>query len=295
MIAPNSSLPLLLSLIFIIAAATTVELAHSFFLTTATSSLPTRTFTVTDVPIDDQDQSTATKTSSRGERIKNGESIILIEDLVSAEECTFLIREVLRQDATPTALEKPGLVRIPTRSAAERAAAFDIPCADPLSAEVDNMLHTILKRATNVMTQQIPSISEVLFGGESVCHLLDTDQLKFSSREPAINIYTPDGQFLAHKDAQAITVLIPLSCPDHHFQGGGTSFWSQDSRGHRVEDPTIILKPAAGSAMLFGGCVTHAGVSVNKGTRVVFVASFSRASEETPVVTEHRDIYGDSL
>ena len=47
--------------------------------------------------------------------------------------------------------------------------------------------------------------------------------------------------------------------------------------------------------MLFGGCVTHAGVSVDKGTRVVSVASFSRASEETPVVTEHRDIYGDSL
>ena len=104
--------------------STTIELAHSFSLTT-TSSLPTRTYTVIEVPVDDQDQS-ATKISSCGERIKNGESIVLIEDLVSTEECTFLIREVLRQDATPTALEKPGLVRIPTRSAAERAATFDV-------------------------------------------------------------------------------------------------------------------------------------------------------------------------
>ena len=47
--------------------------------------------------------------------------------------------------------------------------------------------------------------------------------------------------------------------------------------------------------MLFGGCVTHAGVAVEEGTRVVFVASFSRAAEESPVIMEHRDIYGDSL
>ena len=281
-------------------AAAAAGVTNAFSLTTL---LPTtRSYTVTEVPVDYQEQPATTpledsNNHSIGERIKSGKSIILIKDLVSHEECTFLIEEVLRQDASPTSLEKPGLVRIPTRAAAERAAKFDIPCADPLSADVDNLLYTILKRATSVMDDQIPSISEVLFGGESVCHLLHTEQLKFSSREPAINIYTPGGQFLAHKDAQAITVLIPLSCPEQHFQGGGTSFWSQDSRGHRVEDPTIILKPSSVSAMLFGGCVTHAGVSVEDGTRVVFVASFSSISaEESPVVvTEHRDIYGDSL
>ncbi len=257
-----------------------------------TSSLST--YTITEVSIDDKSTHHEQYSTSIGERIKNGESILQIEDLVTPTECKYIIEEVLRQDAAPTTLEKPGLVRLPSRAAAERAAASNIPCADPLSADVDNLLHTILKRAASVMTEQIPSLSEVLFNGESVCQLLETKRLEFSSREPAINIYTPKGEFLAHKDAQAITVLIPLSCPEQ-FQGGGTSFWSQDSRGHRVEDPTIILKPPAGTAMLFGGCVTHAGVSVEDGVRVVFVASFSSATEGSPVIMEHRDIYGDSM
>ena len=50
------------------------------------------------------------------------------------------------------------------------------------------------------------------------------------------------------------TILLPLSCPDSDFTGGGTAFWSQDSRGHRVEDPSLVLIPPAGTAMIFGGC-----------------------------------------
>ena len=91
---------------------------------------------------------------------------------------------------------------------------------------------------------------------------MQNNQLKFSSREPAINIYTTGGQFLAHKDAQSLTILLPLSSPTD-FTGGGTAFWTQDSRGHRVEEPSIIQKPKnCGTALLFGGCVTHSGVAV---------------------------------
>eukprot|EP00986_Skeletonema_menzelii_P005286 scaffold1895_cov129-Skeletonema_menzelii.AAC.1 len=282
------------SLLFVLLHAATPEV-NAFSLSSVTTS---STYTINEVPIDQstskqQDDNNILSTSI-GERIKNGESIIQIKDLVTPAECKYIIDEVLLQDSSPTTLEKPGLVRLPTRAASERAIAANIPCAAPLPNDVDNLLHVILQRTARIMTEQIPSISEVLFNGESVCQLLDTERLKFSSREPAINIYTPGGEFLAHKDAQAITVLIPLSCPEQ-FQGGGTSFWSQDSRGHRVEDPTIILKPPSGTAMLFGGCVTHAGVSVEEGTRVVFVASFSSATADLPVIMEHRDIYGDSL
>ena len=260
-------------LLFLIA-----EAVNAFSLTSL-STRP-RPYTISEVLID-QHQSVADQqqhSTSIGERIKNGESIIQIEDMVSPDECKNIIEEVLKQDAaspTSTLEKKPGLVRIPTRDAAERAAESNVPCANPLSADVDKVLHAIIQRAVRVVTEQTPSISEVLFAEESVYQLLNTELLKFSSREPAINIYTPGGEFLAHKDAQALTVLIPLSCPEQDFHGGGTSFWSQDSRGHRVEDPTVILKPPAGTAMLFGGCVTHAGVPVEEGIRVVFVASFS--------------------
>mmetsp|Transcript_23618 Transcript_23618/g.26933 ORF Transcript_23618/g.26933 Transcript_23618/m.26933 type:complete len:81 (+) Transcript_23618:548-790(+) len=72
-----------------------------------------------------------------------------------------------------------------------------------------------------------------------------------------------------------MTILIPLSSNDA-FGGGGTAFWSQDSRGgHRIDPPSIVMKPERGTAMLFVGHVTHAGLPVDWGERQVFVASFS--------------------
>lgn len=99
--------------------------------------------------------------------------------------------------------------------------------------------------------------------------------LYWSSREPAVNIYTQGGEFLPHKDSRALTILVSLTDPFSSFEGGGTAFWSQDSRGHRVEDPAIMLKPPTGTAILLGGCVTHSGVAITKGVRGVLVASCS--------------------
>lgn len=58
---------------------------------------------------------------------------------------------------------------------------------------------------------------------------------------------------------------------------GGTGFWA----GNRAVDenpgdePDLILKPSPGSALLFGGDVTHAGMPVSSGVRSVLVCSFS--------------------
>ena len=72
------------------------------------------------------------------------------------------------------------------------------------------------------------------------------------------------------------------------FSGGGTSFWSATegaasgrASGARAlhvnpqSEPSFVLTPPAGSALVFGGNVTHAGESVAGGERTVFVASFS--------------------
>jgi len=75
----------------------------------------------------------------------------------------------------------------------------------------------------------------------------------------------------------ALTVLIPLTEPTQDFAGGGTGFW----KGNREQDenpstpPDLTIKPAAGSALIFGGDVTHAGLPVEQGQRAVFVCSFS--------------------
>ena len=260
----------------------------------------------TEVSIDDGKTQTGTDIgsyssecmSSIGERIKSGESVLQVAGLVSEDECQLLCKVCcqLDEERSNTVLEKEGLLRLPTIAAAERAAMRNTPCADPLPLEIDTMLQRILLRSAKVIDDKVPSIGTALFDGEQISSLMTDHQLKYSSREPAINVYSCGGEFRAHKDAQAITILIPLSSPNE-FLGGGTSFWSQDSRGHRVEEPSICLKPPAGTAMLFGGCVTHAGVPVENGKRVVFVASFTNAKSDRPAigVEDHRDIYGDSM
>ena len=114
--------------------------------------------------------------------------------------------------------------------------------------------------------------------------------LVFSETEPAINVYYQEGCFLPHEDNCALTVLIPLSSPegvdgeDDGFVGGGTGFWPPELRrqssrrpGDEFDaEPSIVLAPPAGTAMLFAGHVTHAGMQVDTGSRVVLVASFSR-------------------
>ena len=58
---------------------------------------------------------------------------------------------------------------------------------------------------------------------------------------------------------------------------GGTGFWA----GNRLVDenpttpPDLVLKPPRGSALVFGGDVTHAGMPVEAGIRSVLVCSFS--------------------
>lgn len=254
-----------------------------------------------EVPIDPHTTAMMTDSSSAGERIKHGESVILLPDIVDVNECKYIVsacKAILStKQLSNTELEKPGLLRIPTIAAYRRAQETRTPCAEPVPKDLDERLLDILDRICRHIDQYLPCVSQTLFGsntGEcSLTALFQSSDLHFSSREPAINVYTTGGEFLAHKDAHALTVLLPLSCPGKDFRGGGTAFWSQDARGHRVEDPSIVLKPRAGTAMLFGGCVTHAGCVVVEGTRVVFVASFS-ARGNKPRIVAHRDIYGDA-
>ena len=126
-----------------------------------------------------------------------------------------------------------------------------------------------------------PSLRDLYMAGE----------LEWSEGEPAINVYTVNGRFNPHTDHMALTVLIPLTCPTRGFSGGGTGFWTPDldisdkllaltmdenvrsaatteeSKGVSVTDgePTVTLKPSLGTALIFGGDLTHAGMAVESG------------------------------
>ena len=209
---------------------------------------------------------------------QEGESVLLLKDLVSEQDCRALAMTATAQQqlwADQHGTNKNGMTRLPTIDAAKRAAATNTPCAESLNEEADYICQRILRRSVETIDEQLPSLSLALFGGK-IEPLLTNNGLAYSSREPAVNVYTTGGQFLAHEDGQKLTVLIVLGCD---FEGGGTAFWSPDSRGHRVDPPSLILKPKPGTAMLFAGHVTHAGLSLTSGCRVVFVASFSPKSK----------------
>lgn len=102
-----------------------------------------------------------------------------------------------------------------------------------------------------------------------------------------INVYVKGGDFSPHEDSQSITMLVNLS-ERAQYEGGGTAFWSLSDRGQLGQNrgppsgglgrPTFVIKPPPGSALIFGGQVTHAGLAVHDGKRAVFVASLSPAA-----------------
>jgi hypothetical protein len=220
---------------------------------------------------------------------QEGDSIILLHSIVTKEECRDLVhaaRQAAEKHCRQRAFQNlpdQGLarlrLRIPTQEAAERAATTNTPCAEALDRETSAVCEKILSRILQTLDEKLPSLAAHIFGNHdnnlsAESHLRE-NKVVFASREPAINVYYSGGQFLAHEDGQALTVLIPLTESPQDYTGGGTAFWSSDSRGHRVEPPSLVLKPGAGTAMLFGGHVTHAGVPVQEGERVVLVASLS--------------------
>jgi len=74
-------------------------------------------------------------------------------------------------------------------------------------------------------------------------------------------------------------VLVPLTDRNGDFEGSGTAFFGlADDGASLAAEPSFVLAPTMGSAVLWGGQVHHAAVSVAAGLRIVFVGSFSPAA-----------------
>lgn len=250
------------------------------------------------------DQPSLSTATTEAERIQQGQSVIMLHNIVSTQECRDLAERCIQtaQDVHRSELEhhttdnnnneQPTLlVRMPCQAAARRAAWDKITCAKPLPEYIDYRVLQILQSVCQAIDANLPSVPERLFDTAQLGPLLaqsassatnpEEDALVFSAREPAINVYSaPGGEFLPHKDGETLTVLLPLSSPGTDFQGGGTAFWSGGAGASSSNaDSSITLKPMAGTALLFGGSVTHAGLPVTEGKRVVLVCSLSRRNE----------------
>ena len=242
-------------------------------------------------------------TASLGLAIGRGEVVMCLPDMASSSDCQ--------------ALFAAGMEACQRRGSASRGRTR-MSVSDPtcFSNEIVLQCDEILLRILDYIDEEIPSIYKALFEPSAewlsrqplnayleqptvppLDHLADTcdglrelymmGELEWSEGEPAINVYESSGYFGAHKDHLALTVLIPLTAAESDFTGGGTGFWSgnRDVDENPQTEPDLVLRPPPGSALIFGGDVTHAGLPVEAGYRSVFVCSFST---RTPASSEDR-------
>ena len=238
--------------------------------------------------------------SSLGERLKSGQTLLQLSNVLTDKELKYFLLSSLAAASSHEANADPDkghlYTRMSTISAAQREGKMETALPESLS----NFMERILERILSIVDQQLcPSVRETLFGlkgtddddnnnnnsnnsnnydEHSLVCLFQTGRLQFAKREPAINVYrSPFGHIGMHKDNFDLTILVPLSCPEEDFSGGGTAFWHQKFPKEGLDDPAFILRPPAGTVLLFGGQVSHCGLHIRNGTRAVFVCSFSRS------------------
>ena len=206
-----------------------------------------------------------------GERIQYGEVVVTVPNIAGEDE----LRELL---AAGLAARE--------RSGAAQHGRHRFPVSDPgaFGGEVVLRCEELLLRVLDFIDDHLPSVYERLFRscdewplrqpipaqGRTIAeppalHLAETcptlrelymaGELEWSEGEPAINVYSERGQFGAHKDHLALTVLVPLTSADQDYAGGGTGFWAG---GRAVSEdpesaPTTVLKPPLGEAQRRAG------------------------------------------
>lgn len=241
---------------------------------------------------------------SFGEHIQDGDLVLCMPNAATTEEVQTLLAAGVAQSQSA---ERADYIQAQTHGLTTGRARMYVPVELPQTVP---LCEEILLRVLDRVNAEVPSIYEQLFRacddwatrqplnaqGEqptenppeylaetfpSLRELYEAGELEYSEGEPAVNVYTEQGYFGAHKDHLALTVLIPLTEPGTDFSGGGTGFWPN---GRAVDEnpqspPVKVVKPAAGTALLFGGDVTHGGMAVEGGLRSVFVASFSTRTE----------------
>lgn len=222
----------------------------------------------------------------------NGQSVLVVPSFATPAECyTFM-------DAADAVL------KFRRHTLTGEGEVFDhvyarnlvrLNVAHRLDAASCDVSKAFVARALSLLEAQLPNAAAAIFKLGPFAPLTSRLQLTFSPNEPAVNVYTPGGDFSQHEDKKALTILVPLSDAST-YEGGGTGFYRGGAAGRVLrreaheeadaasgaeplgEPPSLMLRPVAvGSAILFGGSVTHAALPVVAGTRFVWVASFSAA------------------
>ena len=228
----------------------------------------------------DRDQACAAPSVATA--VAAGHSLLVIDAVATASECAAIASEACQAAACERATRCHSVVRRPF---CFLAGLVRKPVATLVSAECTTLCDNLLLRQLGLLDVSAPSLTRDLFGevltsAQTTC--FHNPGLTWTDGEPAINVYTEGGSFTAHEDEQSLTCLLNLS-EQGAYTGGGTAFWSRDDAGKDrslcdINPPTHLIAPPAGTAIIFGGSVTHAARPVVSGERIVLVASLSPLS-----------------
>lgn len=213
----------------------------------------------------------------------NGHSVLVLDNVATALECEKLASEAAAAAANER--ERKGLDGLVRR-----------PAVELLGSEGIALFDSLLLRQMERVRQAAPSLDTHLYGDSlntSPHTIFHNPRLIWSEGEPAVNVYNAGGMFTPHEDAQSLTCLLNVSA-SCAYEGGGTAFWSLRDAGFKrkladTNQPTLLLAPPAGTALIFGGQVTHAAQPLLSGERIVAVASFS-PQEFRGIVRPPRDL-----
>lgn len=149
---------------------------------------------------------------SEGEAIRQGEALVLIENVCSTVECAQLVEAAQRAaDAdslirSASNLPQQKLSRLPVALAKQRAEAWGTPCAEALDDGASALCEAILLRVMALIDEGMPSITASLFNVTSenaaphgsLVELRVGEELEFSSREPYARLTAPSPSPIAH-------------------------------------------------------------------------------------------------
>lgn len=177
-------------------------------------------------------------------------SILLVPDLLTAEERAALITDVEAHRAQHAGCHDGGRERYMTRELGE--------------ATQRTFERALRDRLLPLISAELPAVVELLWA-RSLKTQRDTAlcdcPLVFSAQEPAINRYSAGGRFEPHVDKLALTMNVLLA--EGAFGGGGTQFWREGDAADAADAareggepavdrevahgaPTLRLEPGAG-------------------------------------------------
>ena len=223
-------------------------------------------------------------TSHAVEEITQNRAVISVPDFATAAEVCSLRGEGERAAAAQ--------MQNPLSSSATRLRLdifgrelSDGSVVEPLRG-AQALAEMLVHRAISLVQTELPLLADAL----RLTGCTADTELDYSDGEPAINVYYgPGGDFKPHRDARALTLLLPLCTASIDYEGGGTAFYAPDAEpGPAIRGkltPVIVLRPPSGTALLWGGTLLHAGAEVTAGQRLIFVASFTPSGSATASTT----------